>query len=114
MRGRHLCAIGALMALLSAGCAHNRAGGGLARARTPAEPLYDDPAVMAEAAPAPNPPAVAIVDRHPLLSKPREYYENSGENKLVKVGAATVIGIPAGILGEMRQIVVGQPRSGRY
>jgi hypothetical protein len=27
----------------------------------------------------------------------------------VKATAATVIGIPAGIVGEMRQIVVGQP-----
>lgn len=52
---------------------------------------------------------VTFVDRHPLLSKPAYYYESSGDNPLVKATAATVIGIPAGIVGEMRQIVVGQP-----
>ena len=50
---------------------------------------------------------VTWVDRHPLFSKPRDYYETSGDNKVVKAAAATVIGIPAGIFGELRQIVVG-------
>lgn len=73
-----------------------------------AEPAYvaGDPAIVTEV-PAAQP--VTIVDRHPLFYKPREYYEISGENKVVKTAAATFIGIPAGILGEMRQIVVGQP-----
>ena len=57
---------------------------------------------------------VTMVDRHPLLSKPRDFYESSGNNKLVKAAAATFIGIPAGILGEARQIVVGKPPSSRY
>ncbi|MDX2036818.1 MAG: hypothetical protein SFX72_09210 [Isosphaeraceae bacterium] len=54
-----------------------------------------------------------VVDRHPLFSKPREYYENSGDNKIVKTAAATVIGIPAGVVGEIRQIFVGQPSTRR-
>lgn len=49
------------------------------------------------------------VDRHPLFSKPKYYYQNSGNNKLVKGAAATVVGVPAGIVGEMKQIVVGRP-----
>ena len=51
---------------------------------------------------------VTFVHRHPLFWKPRDYYENSGSNPVVKTAAATVIGIPAGIFGEaLRQIVVG-------
>src|SRR4051794_27846304 len=48
-----------------------------------------------------------FVDRHPLLSKPREYYESSGNNKVTKTAAAAVLGVPAGIYGEIKQIVVG-------
>jgi hypothetical protein len=57
---------------------------------------------------------VTWADRHPLFTKPREYYENSGKNKVVKATAATVIGIPAGFFGEMKQIVVGAPPETRY
>lgn len=58
-----------------------------------------------------TPPAreVTYVDRHPILSKPRDYWETSGDNTLVKAAAATFIGVPAGIVGEIRQIVVGSP-----
>lgn len=48
-------------------------------------------------------------DRHPLFTKPRDYYASSGNNKVVKTAAATVIGVPAGIYGEIKQIVVGAP-----
>ena len=54
------------------------------------------------------------VDRHPLFIKPREYYDNSGSNRVVKAAAATVIGVPAGIIGEIKQIVVGTPPELRY
>lgn len=63
---------------------------------------------------APPPKTVTVVDRHPLLSKPREYYESAGNNRLVKVTAATVVGIPAGIVGELRQIVVGRTPDPTY
>jgi hypothetical protein len=52
---------------------------------------------------------VTWVDHHPLFSKPREYYDGAGTNKAVKVAAATVVGIPVGIVGELKQIVVGRP-----
>jgi hypothetical protein len=52
---------------------------------------------------------VTYADRHPALSKPREYWENSGDNKVVKAAAATFIGVPVGLYGEMKQIVVGAP-----
>lgn len=61
------------------------------------------------------PPAeqtVSFVDRHPLFYKPREYYETGGTNKLRRTAAATFLGVPAGIYGELRQIVRGRPPAG--
>ncbi len=57
---------------------------------------------------------VTFVDRHPLFSRPREYYESSGNNKVVKTAAAVVVGVPAGIFGELKQIVNGAPADPRY
>ena len=45
---------------------------------------------------------------------PRDYYESSGNNKVVKSAAAAVIGVPAGLYGEIRQIVVGNSGDVRY
>ena len=79
-----------------------------------AEPGLTDPgATVVEAAP-PAGTQLTWVDRPPLFSKPREYYEKGGSNRIVKTAAATVIGIPAGIFGEFRQIVVGTPSSPRF
>ena len=61
------------------------------------------------------PPAaqsVSFVDRHPLFYKPKEYYETTGSGKIGKTAAATFIGVPAGIIGELRQIVVGKAPAG--
>jgi hypothetical protein len=52
---------------------------------------------------------VGFADRHPLFSKPRQYWETSGDNKVVKAAAATFIGVPAGFVGEVKQIFVGAP-----
>lgn len=60
---------------------------------------------LAAAPPMPD----SIVDNHPLLSRPREYYDSSGNNKIVKTAAAVIVGVPAGIVGELRQIVRGRP-----
>lgn len=49
------------------------------------------------------------VDRHPMFSKPRDYYQKSGNNVVTKSAAATFVGVPAGVMGEMKQIVVGRP-----
>jgi hypothetical protein len=53
--------------------------------------------------------SVTFVDRHPLFYKPRDYYESTNSNKAAKTAAAAVIGVPAGIYGELKQIVVGAP-----
>lgn len=78
-----------------------------------AEPGLGDPgATVVEAAP-PAGTQLTWVDRHPLFSKPRDLYESSGNNAVVKAAAATVIGIPAGIVGEIKQIVVGRSGNSR-
>jgi hypothetical protein len=106
MRGRLLPVLVGLVIVAATGCA----GGGPGRRVAVAEPGAalpgdaDDTVVV-------SPPArgVTFVDRHPLFSKPRDYYENSGNNKFVKTMAAGVVGVPAGIVGELKQIVVGRP-----
>jgi hypothetical protein len=57
---------------------------------------------------------VSFADRHPLFTKPRQYWEKSGDNKIVKAAAATFIGVPAGFVGEVKQIFVGAPPETRF
>jgi hypothetical protein len=57
---------------------------------------------------------VGFVDRHPLFSKPRDYWESSGDNKVVKAAAATLVGVPVGLYGEVKQIIVGTQPEPRY
>jgi hypothetical protein len=84
-------------------------GSGSRRAPSPEPGLsgaLDSGGTVAEATPAKT---ITYVERHPILSKPREYWDNAGDNKIVKAGAATFIGVPSGIYNEMKQIVVGVP-----
>jgi hypothetical protein len=62
--------------------------------------------IVAEPAPTKT---ITYVDRHPLFSKPRDYWESAGDNKLKKAAAATFVGVPVGFYNEMKQIVVGAP-----
>jgi hypothetical protein len=104
MCGRRLSAV-ALLAL-GAGCQSSPSPRPIARAEpglaSPSEP--DSTVVQTQ-----PPREVTWADRHPLFTKPREYYDSSGDNRVVKAAAATVIGVPAGIIGELRQMVVGAP-----
>jgi hypothetical protein len=85
---------------------------------TPEPPLsgaVDRDAAVADGTATPQPArTVSWVDRHPLFSKPRDYWETSGENKVVKAAAATFVGVPVGFYGEVKQIIVGAPVDGRY
>jgi hypothetical protein len=65
------------------------------------------------AAPVPS-SSMAWVDRHPLFSKPRDMYDTTNSNKVVKTAAAAVVGVPVGFIGELRQIVVGNPSGAKY
>jgi hypothetical protein len=110
MRGLHWTVVVLLGALVvSTGCS----GGPSKRTLASTEPGLStapgdpDVAIVNRAKPAPS--SVTFVDRHPLFSKPRDYYEKTGTNKVSKTAAAAVIGVPAGIYGELKQIVVGAP-----
>lgn len=106
MRGRFLPVLAGLVIVAVSGCA----GGGPRRKVAGVEPGLalpgepDDTIVV-------GPPSegVTFVDRHPLFSKPRDDYEGSGSNKVVKTLAAGLVGVPAGLFGELKQIVVGRP-----
>ncbi len=50
----------------------------------------------------------SFVDRHPLLSSPRNYYRDSGDNPVVRVVAGTLVGVPVGVAQELWQIGYGQ------
>src|SRR3954469_22269646 len=86
-------------------------GSGSRRSASPPEPglsgaLDSGAPIVTEPAPAKT---ATYVDRHPLFSKPRDYWESAGDNKIKKAAAATFVGVPVGIYGEMKQIVVGVP-----
>ncbi len=105
--------LAALVLVPTAGC-KSTATRKVANAAEPGLSDPVEPGATVVAVPVRPAPAVGFVDRHPLFSKPRDYYDNSGKNKVVKVAAATVIGIPAGIFGELKQIVVGAPRPAKF
>jgi hypothetical protein len=81
-----------------------------------ASPTLGAPVEPGGTAVATTPPAssVAWYDRHPLFSRPKHYYDSTQSNKVVKVGVATVVGVPAGVFGELKQIVVGAPPDPKY
>jgi hypothetical protein len=113
MRGRRRLAWGVLA--VSAATAIGCQGGPNQRTVAAAEPGLsasgDSNTKIVDSAPART---VTFVDRHPLFRKPREYYDTSGDNKFIKTAAAAVVGVPAGILGELKQIIVGSTPDSRY
>jgi hypothetical protein len=99
-----------IAALALSGCQASRSSRKVAMP----EPPLEGPGVVASgdgraiAGLPPDRPA-SIADRHPLFFKPRDYYETTNGGKLSKTAAAAIIGVPAGIVGELRQIVAGRP-----
>lgn len=112
---RYILPAAALLAALALpgcqGMGATRAPRGVALNEPGLDPIPGAPAAVVEATP---PRDVTWVDRHPLFSRPRDYYEGTGTNKVTKTAAATLIGIPAGLYGEVRQIVVGRPPAAPY
>jgi hypothetical protein len=94
-----------LLAATAVGCQN----GPSRRSLASSEPTFSPPAGGTAVVSTPAARPVTFVDRHPLFSKPREYYESSGDNRVVKSAAAVVVGVPAGVYGELKQIVVGSP-----
>lgn len=115
---RRLAIVFPLLALAGlAGCQSGSTSGYRRSAARPVEPGLamagesGEPGTIVEKPP--RPPRAEWVDRHPLFTRPREVYESSGNNRVVKVAGATIVGIPMGIAGELRQIVVGSPPATR-
>lgn len=116
MRGTRWLAISVLALAAGVGPGCQSAGTNrTASVVSPAPALGDGGAAVAErtidAAPVKT---VTFADRHPLFTKPRQYWETSGDNKIVKAAAATFIGVPAGVVGEVKQIFVGAPPETRF
>lgn len=78
------------------------------------EPALTDPSIPGEpvvVAPPSEVSSMAFVDRHPMFSKPRDMYNSDPDgNKLLRTTKAAFVGVPMGIVGEVRQIVVGAPQ----
>jgi len=101
------------VALTLSGCQSGLSKKSLASAEPALSPPIEGGTTVVEAAPT-TPKSLTFVERHPLFSKPRDYYESSGTNPIVRSAAAVVVGVPAGIIGELRQIVVGTPPEVKY
>jgi hypothetical protein len=110
MRGLHWTVAALLAAIMAAsGCSGGPSKRTLASTEPALSTVPGDPEVAIVDRAKPVPSSTSFVDRHPLFSKPRQYYESTGTNKVTKTAAAAVIGVPAGIYGELKQIVVGAP-----
>jgi hypothetical protein len=106
MRGRIACTLLGLLILgMNGGCALRKQKGFATM-----EPAFNGSAVgdgtVVDGAGA---QPVTWVDRHPLLYKPRDVYNNTNHHKVTKVAAATVVGVPMGVVCELGQIVKGCP-----
>ena len=112
MRGYRVFALGAvvLAVTLCAGCQSP----GPRRTVVSPEPSLSGPATADGTQEIQPVKQVTWVDRHPLFSKPRDYWDTSGDNKVVKAAAATFIGVPVGFYGEVKQIIVGTSPEPRY
>lgn len=109
MTGPRRLAAGLLV--LASGCHSGPTPRSVASAEPPLTKSSEPGVTVVETLP---PKTVTWADRHPLFTKPREYYASSGDNRIVKATAATVVGIPAGIYGELKQIVVGRPADAKF
>jgi hypothetical protein len=117
MRGLRLLAIATIVSMgaISAGC---QSAGPRRTVVTPepglAGPVDSDTTVADGKGNGTPARTVGWVDRHPLFSKPRDYWDRSGDNKIVKAAAATFVGVPVGMYGEVKQIIVGTPAAPPY
>jgi hypothetical protein len=113
MRGSHWRALLIVAAAAASGCQSGPSKQTLASAEPALSPPVEGGTLVASAPP-PSLKKLTFVERHPLLYKPRDYYEGSGSNTVVKTGAAVLVGVPVGIVGELKQIVVGAPPEPTY
>lgn len=108
MRGLQWSVAAVVAATLLSGCSGGPAKRSLASTEPGLSSLAGDGASTVVAKPRAASTA-SFADRHPLLYKPREYYDKTNNNKAVKTAAGAFLGVPAGIYGELKQVVVGAP-----
>jgi len=117
MRGYRLFAIGLLVCTygMSSGCKSPSSSRTIVEPEPGVARAAGSDGAIVDGSPAATPAkTVSVVDRHPLFSKPRDYWESSGDNKIVKAAAATFVGVPVGVYGEVKQIIVGAPPEAHY
>lgn len=113
MRERLLLVAGAVaLALCCGGCAFHKHHGSAALS----DPIVVEGADGAVPVPIEGPVVrkATFVDRHPLLSRPRDVYHNTGHGPIIKTTAATFVGVPVGVVHEVKQIVCGIPPASKY
>lgn len=108
MRGRTIPLLaGTLGLLLCTGCAHMKMKCHKSKGCAPDACVAGEGGeVMIDGMPG---RPVTFVDRHPLLYKPRDVYHNTNHHGVVKAAAATVVGVPAGVVCEVGQVFKGCP-----
>jgi hypothetical protein len=106
MRDRVLLIAGALaLAFVCGGCALHKKQRSIAAS----DPVIIEGAAGVPVGGAPGVRKATFVDRHPLLARPRDVYHNTCHGPIIKTTAATFVGVPAGVVHEVKQIVCGIP-----
>jgi len=110
-KNRRIIGVALITALIGFSGCRGAGGNRVTKAEPSLSGSINDDIVVGDSSSVAAPPSrtVGYVDRHPLFSKPREYWDTSGDNKIVKAAAATFIGVPVGFAGEVKQIFVGVP-----
>ncbi len=72
-------------------------------------PIVTGPGDVVIGGPALDARPVTFVDRHPLLRTPVEFYHKTNAGCVGKTAAATFLGVPAGVVLEVGQIIAGCP-----
>lgn len=117
MRAISRVALAATIAAISLGC---RAGGGSTAQRPIFSSAAQEPPLViggtepgTSVAAGGSPSLVARTpswtDQHPMFTKPRDIYDSTNGNAVVKTGAAVLVGVPVGVVGEIRQVFTGNP-----
>ncbi|MFO0909543.1 MAG: hypothetical protein U0794_14510 [Isosphaeraceae bacterium] len=115
-RSRSALLLGIVLVATTTGCrSAGRRSASAEPGMTTASPSLGAPTdsngTVVATAPPSNP---AWYDHHPLFSRPKHYYDTTQSNKIVKAGVATVVGVPSGIIGEIKQIVTGEQVDSKY
>lgn len=108
-KSRFVQIIAVLAVIITPGCAKNRQKVMVSNNR----PIIEGASSVGGSEIVVNQPASngsRFIDRHPLFYKPGEYYTTYDGNVVVRGARATFVGIPAGVVGEVKQAFRGVPK----